>query len=689
MGPGSTGYTSPMHAVPRLLVDLALVLGVGTLTGLLFRWLKLPVVLGYVLAGMLVGPHVPIPLVADLDNIRTLSELGVTLLMFSLGLEFSLRKLFQAGPTALLMGSIQVGLAAAVGMAAARALGWSTTEALFSGAALAISSTMVVAKLFEEQRPTRALRDVVFAVLIIQDLFAILLLTALSTFVKVGGLRAAELGGTLVRLGLFLAVVLLGGRLIIPRLLRWVADHARPEVLLLASTGLCFSLGVAAAEGGFSIALGAFLAGMLAAESGRVRAIERQVWPLRDLFTAVFFVAVGMLIQPKVVMAEAGVILLLSVLVICANTIGLTAGGLLAGLPLRTSVQTGMALSQIGEFGFILLGVGIAAGAVRPELYTVGVAVGVVTAFASPFLLRASGPFSERVEQRLPDRLRASLGLYQAWAESLRRRGIRHGEGQGLRRPTLFLLLDTVLLLGLVAGSHLLLSRWTVWLEHRVDWGHFTAQGLVAALLGLGAGLLVLGMLRQVRVLARDLAVLAPSPEPGGSGRRGRHLLAGGLRVAVLLMVGLPLVAILQPFAPKGPLLGVALAVFLGTLAYQFWKARRLNRELPGVLEWMLAKVSDPWAGEGSGGGSGHGTLRAIRLGPRCPSLGRRLGDLDLSGRAGVSIVALLRNGQTSVALHPTPLLQEGDLLALAGPEHALDEAEALLGQAGELGKGR
>ena len=239
----------------------------------------------------------------------------------------------------------------------------------------------------------------------------------------------------------------------------------------------------------------------------------------------------------------------------------------------------------------------------------------------------------------------------------------------------------------MVGGGHLLLTRWSEWLANRVDWGHFTAQGFTAALIGLGAGLLVLGMLRQVRVLARDLAVLAPSPEAVGSGRRGRHLLAGGLRMAVLLMVGLPLVAALQPFAPKGPLLGVALVVFLGTLGYQLWKARRLNREVPGVLEWILAKVSDPWAGEGASGTPAHGTLRAIRLGPRCPSLGRRLTDLDLSGRAGVSIVALLRNGQTSVALHPTPVLREGDLLALAGPEHALDEAEALLGMPLDSGK--
>lgn len=689
MGPEGAGYTSRMNAVPRLLVDLALVLGVGTLTGLLFRWLKLPVVLGYVLAGMLVGPHVPVPLVADERNVQTLADLGVTLLMFGVGLEFSPKKLFQAGPTALLMGSIQVGLTAFLGAVVARAFGRTPMESLFIGAALTISSTMLLTKVLQEHPVPRSLRDAALSLTVVHDLFGLLLLTVLAALANVGNLQPAAFGGLILRLGLFLGVVLVLGRMVVPRFLRWAADHASAEFLLVASAGLCFSLALGAAAAGFSLALGAFLAGSLGAESGRVRAIERQVGPLRDLFTAVFFVAVGMMLVPSAWVDHLPLIIGLALAVVAGNSLGIGAGGLLAGLPFQTSLRTGMALSQMGEFGYILLGVGIAAGAVRPELYSVGVAVGVVTAFASPFLLKASGPFAEAAEARIPTRLRASLGLYQAWAESLRRRGIRHGEGQGLRRPTLLLLLDTVLLLGLVGGSHLLLTRWTAWLEHRVDWGHFTAQGLVAGLLGLGAGLLVLGMLRQVRVLARDLAVLAPSPETVGSGRRGRHLLAGGLRVAVLLMVGLPLVAVLQPFAPKGPLLGVALAVFLGTLAYQLWKARRLNRELPGVLEWILAKVRDPWAGEGASGASGHGTLRAIRLGPRCPSLGRRLGDLDLTGRAGVSIVALLRNGQTSVALHPTPLLQVGDLLALAGPEHALDEAEALLGQPAEPGKGR
>lgn len=666
-----------MHAVPRLLVDLALVLGVAAVTSLLFRWLKLPVVLGYVLAGLLVGPHVPIPLVADEGNIRMLADLGVTLLMFSIGLEFSLQRLFRAGPRALMMGSIQVGLALVLGALAARALGWTPMEATFVGAALSISSTMVVAKLFEEQRPPRGLREAVLSVLVIQDLFAILLLTALSTLAQLGGLKAAPLGWTLLRLAAFFLLVVGLGRLALPRLLRWVADHARPESLLIASMGLCFALAVGAAQAGFSLALGAFLAGMLAAESGRARTIEHLVSPLKDLFSAIFFVAVGMMLNPQALAGLAGPILLLTLLVVVGNALSLTFSGLLAGLPLRTSLRTGLALGQIGEFGYIILGTGIAAGVVRPELYSLAVAIGILTAFLAPGLLRRSPALAQRLENRLPSAWRLNLALYQAWAESLRQRGIRRGDGRGLRGPTFLLLLDSALLVTLVAGHHALILRLGPWLQARLPGSHWLAQVLLAGTLGLLGAWLVMALLRQGRLLARRLAHLAPNPEHAGSSRWGRHLLAGGLRVAVLLMVGLPLTAALQPFAPRGWLFLVVLAVLGGSLLFQWRRACQLGAEESHGAEWLLSKVTRPLEVKPSGG-----TLRSLHIGVDCPVRGQYLSTLDLPGRAGVTVVALLRGGTHPIDLHPSPTLEPGDLLALTGSESALDEAEGLLGGA-------
>lgn len=670
-----------MHAIPNLLLDLALVIGVAALTSLACRRLHLPSVLGYVLAGLLVGPLAPVPLVREEASLRTLADLGVILLMFGIGLEFSLARLALAGPTALLMGSVQVGFTMALGSLAARVLGFPGAEPVFLGAALAISSTMLLAKLFAEHRPPRTVRESVLSVLVIQDLFAILLLTGLPTLVQGRTPGMPGLGEALVRLAVFLGLVLGLGRLLVPRLLRKIADRMPSEALLMAALGLCFGLAVGAAAAGLSLALGAFLAGMLGSESGRGRAMEHLVAPVRDLFTAVFFVTLGMLVQPRVMGEYAGTILLFSTFLVVGNAVGLTGSGLLAGLPFRTSLRTGLALGQAGEFGYILVGAGIALGALRPELYSVVVGVGLLTAVTTPILLRASGPLSALVEERLPSGFRTSLGLYQAWAESLRRRGLRHGEGRALRRPALFLLLDAALLLLLTAGHHLLFAHSVDFLEGRTGLGHLAAQVLSAGALGLLGALLVLGILRQGRILAREMAVLAPSPEAEGSGRRGRHLLAGGLRVAVVLTVGLPLVALLQPLAPRGPLLVLALSVFAGTVAFQLLRARRLAREVPGGTEWILARVRDPWPTTERPAPAAHGSLRTLRIGPRCPSLGRSLAELDLPGRADVSLVLLLRKDGTPVPLHHSRRLEEGDLVGLVGSDAALDDAEALLGE--------
>lgn len=330
-----------------------MVLGVAALTSVLFQKLKQPAVLGYLLAGMIVGPHVPVPLVADLGNVRLMGELGVILLMFTIGLEFSLSKLLQAGPQALLTGTLQVGTQLVVGFLVARPLGWPPLESAFFGASLAIASTMILAKLFDERGIRGPLKDTILGVLLVEDLHAVLLLAALTAAASLGGPSAGAVAGTLLKLAAFLAVLVGLGRLVVPRAVRWVADHARDEVLLVVAAGLCFGLAQLAVWAGFSVAMGAFVAGMLVCESGRRRKVEHLVHPLRDLFAAMFFVAVGMLVEPAVVLRDWPLVLLFTALVIVVNALSVTVGATLAGLPLALGVQAGLALGQVGEFGFI------------------------------------------------------------------------------------------------------------------------------------------------------------------------------------------------------------------------------------------------------------------------------------------------------------------------------------------------
>ena len=283
------------------LVALSIVLGVAAVTTVLFQRLRQPVVLGYILAGFIIGPNVPVPLVADRQVIQTLSELGVILLMFSLGLEFSLGKLVRLGPSAGLTALLQSSLMIWLGFVTGRLFGWSTIESLFVGAIIAISSTTIIAKAFDEQRVQGSLRELVVGVLIIEDLIAILLMATLTAIASGAGLSAAEMALTTGRLLLFLLGLVAIGLLVVPRTVRAIQRLGRPETTLVASVGFCFAIALLAHEFGYSVALGAFIAGSLIAESGQQQEIEHLVAPVRDLFAAIFFVSVGVLIDPALI----------------------------------------------------------------------------------------------------------------------------------------------------------------------------------------------------------------------------------------------------------------------------------------------------------------------------------------------------------------------------------------------------
>src|SRR5438874_664809 len=364
------------------LTNLAIVLCVAAVTTVVFQRLRQPVVLGYILAGLLVGPHVPFPLVADDETIRGLSELGVILLLFTIGLEFTIEKLLRVGAAAAIVAAVEVSIQIILGDLAGRIFGWSARESLFAGAVVAISSTTIIAKAFAELRIGGRLRELVLSILIVEDLIAILLLAALTTL-SAGGLSAARLGITAGRLALFLACVAAAGLLIIPRLVRAILKLDRPETTAVASVGICFAFALLAQRFGYSVALGAFLAGTLVAESQHGAAIEHLLQPVRDLFAAVFFVSVGMLIDPGLVRQHWAAILVLSAVVIAGKTAGVSIPAFLTGAGVRTSVAASMSLAQIGEFSFIIAGVGTSTGIVPDFFYPVAVSVSALTTLRS------------------------------------------------------------------------------------------------------------------------------------------------------------------------------------------------------------------------------------------------------------------------------------------------------------------
>lgn len=405
-----------MH-LPPLIYDLAVILAVAGVISAVFLKIKQPVVLGYILAGLIVGPFTPpFQLVTDLPSIRTLAELGVIFVMFTLGLEFSFRKLMSVGSTALITVLLEALFFTSVGYNLGLLLGWSEIESLFLGGMIAISSTTVIIKTLEELNlKTHKFASLIFGILIVEDLLAILLLVALSTVATTQNFSALALAGTAINLLAVTSSWFIIGHFIIPKLMNFFARSGSNEMITLVSIGLCLSLVVVGSHMGYSSALGAFIMGSILAETKIIHQIENLMAPLKNLFGAIFFVSVGMLIDPNIIWQYKATILVLCVVVICGKIFITTLGCMIAGQTIRNSLQVGFTLAQIGEFSFIMAGLGVTLKAIDPDIQPIAVAVSIVTTFTTPYLVRISYPLAIRIEGLLPQDLKQKLALYEEW----------------------------------------------------------------------------------------------------------------------------------------------------------------------------------------------------------------------------------------------------------------------------------
>lgn len=408
------------HLAP-LIADLALILICAGIMTLVFKKLKQPLVLGYVVAGFLASPHMVFtPSVMDTANVQTWADIGVIFLLFALGLEFSFKKIVKVGGAAIIAACTIIFCMILLGVAVGTGFGWKQMDCLFLGGMIAMSSTTIIYKAFDDLgMRKKQFTGLVLSVLILEDILAIVLMVMLSTMAVSNNFEGSDMLGSIGKLLFFLILWFVVGIYVIPVFLKRCRKLMSEETLLIVSLGLCFGMVVMASHTGFSAASGAFIMGSILAETVEAESIERLVKPVKNLFGAIFFVSVGMMVDPNMIIEYAGPILVITLAVVIGQSLFGTLGVLLAGRPLKTAMQCGFSLTQIGEFAFIIASLGVTLNVTSHFLYPIVVAVSVITTFLTPYMIRAAEPASNFVDSHLPAKWRKFLNRYASGSQTM------------------------------------------------------------------------------------------------------------------------------------------------------------------------------------------------------------------------------------------------------------------------------
>ncbi|MCY1347868.1 Glutathione-regulated potassium-efflux system protein KefB [compost metagenome] len=561
-----------MHAI-AFIQDLAVIMLIAGFTTILCHRFKQPVVLGYIIAGIIIGPHTPpFALVHDEDTIKTLAELGVIFLMFCLGLEFSLRKLFQVGATAFIAAFLEITLMIWAGFGIGRLFDWNTMDSLFLGAILAMSSTTIIIKVLTDLKmKNERFAQLIFGVLIIEDILGIGIIALFSGIAVSGTVEADQVFSTVGKLSLFMVVALVVGILLVPRLLAYVAKFESNEMLLVTVLGLCFGFCLLVVKLEYSMILGAFLIGAIMAESRQLIQIERLMEPVRDMFSAIFFVAIGLTIDPRVLVDYAAPILVITLVVVAGKLVSCGAGAFIAGNDGRTSMRVGMGLSQIGEFSFIIAALGVSLGVTSDFLYPVVVGVSAITTLLTPYLIRSADPLSIKLARAMPRRLARVFGYYGDWLRSIQPQGQGAVLAKMIRKILLQVTVNLALVVAIFLGSAYFAGTLAEYLSVWV-----ASPNLQKALIWGGALLLSLPFLiaayRKLKALSMLLAEMSVTPDKAGRHtERVRKVIAELIPLLSLLGIMLLLMALSTSILPTLELL-VLIALLAAGVSALFWR---------------------------------------------------------------------------------------------------------------------
>lgn len=670
-----------MHGL-QFLQDLAVVMLVAGLVTLLFRWLRQPVVLGYLLAGFIIGPNTPpFPMIQDEGTIQILADVGVVFLMFSLGLDFSFKKLKAVGIPAFVTAAIEIMAMIGVGYLLGAFFGWTPMESIFLGIMLALTSTTIVVKSLRDANALKEKHGVLISgVSIFDDIFVIFVMILLPGFAVSGQIPAGEVALTLLRLFVFLVAAVVVGLIVVPRFLRFIGRLGSDEMLLIVVLALCFGVSLLTVKIGYSAALGAFLVGAMMAESRELGRILRLTEPLRDMFSAVFFVAIGMLINPAFVWEYGVPVLVITGVYVVAKVTACAGGALMAGYDGHTALRVGTGMAQVGEFAFILATLGVSLGAIGEHLYPVIVAVATLNALIRPYLTGNADRVADALSRRLPAPALSWAHLYSGWVGRLAL-GRRRSPAMRLVRSLAWQLLLNVVLIAAAFISAAVLSRWMApqlaWLP---EWsgGARTLGWLGAALLTLPVFVATVRKMQAMGMMLSEVALAGASANARSLALR--TFLANTLFVVQLLALGL--FTLLMSLALLPPLyVSLALLVVLALLAV--FRGPALNawysRAKFAVVETWSQPPPEPEEPHPMPALLREAKLETVTLTAMCACFGKLIRELQLRTDTGASIVAIERDGRTIVNPGPDEELKADDKLLLLGSAEQLARARTHL----------
>ena len=671
-----------MHG-ETFLQDLAVVMIVAGLVTILFHRLKQPVVLGYIIAGVIIGPHTPpYQLIHDQGTIKTLSELGVVFLMFSLGLEFRLKKLKQVGVTAFIAAALGIPLMFWAGYEVGMLFGWGRMNSLFLGAMISISSTTIVVKtLGDLGKRKEGFAQIIFGILIVQDIAAIVMIALLSGIALSGTLATGAVAGTVARLGVFLAVTLVAGLLTVPALVRYAAKFKSNEMLLIAVLGLCFGMSLLAVKLGYSTALGAFVIGAVVAECREIGRIEDLMEPVRDLFSAVFFVAIGLLIDPVIILKYWVPVVVITTVVIVGQVLACSFGAFVAGHDRRTSLRVGMGLAQIGEFSFIIASLGATQKVTSEFLYPIAVTVSAITTLLTPYLIKSTDGLVGWFDRVAPRSVATSLDAYTRWVGEL---GAGHSSptaGKFIRKWTWQIVLNMVLTAGVFVVAIFIHERRPDWFQDLP-----VAREWLDALLWAAAVMASMPMLiasyRKLQALAMLIGEAAGHKVQNRAGRNAvKNVISTSVTISGTVLLAVLLLLLSAAILPSWKIL-IVLGLIIAGITALLWrsfvriysKAQVSLRETLDQPTMFLERRQASLAGLME-----KARVIPVTIEPGTPASGRLIRELNLRNETGVSIVGIERAGVTTVNPGPDEELLTGDQVLLLGLPGQLEKARDVL----------